>query len=98
MKVRLSSSGSCVPPDSGGDPHPLDLQASLLEDVQAARELQAYGEGNGAVGPHGPAADLHLPSVPQEKEELIEEWQPEPLVAPLLSQHQPSVKYDLVTG
>lgn len=34
----------------------------------------------------------------QEKEELIEEWQPEPLIAPLLSKQQPSVKYDVVTG
>lgn len=36
--------------------------------------------------------------VPQEKEELIEEWQPEPLVAPLPSNHQPSVTYDVVSG
>eukprot|EP00066_Takifugu_rubripes_P002895 XP_003965100.1 PREDICTED: serine palmitoyltransferase 1 [Takifugu rubripes] len=34
----------------------------------------------------------------KEKEELIEEWQPEPLIAPLPSKQQPSVKYDVVTG
>ena len=43
-------------------------------------------------------SDLHLPSVLQEKEELIEEWQPEPLVAPLLSKQRPSVTYDVVSG
>lgn len=33
----------------------------------------------------------------QEKEELIEEWQPEPLV-PLVSKDHPSLNYDVVTG
>lgn len=111
MKVWMSSSGSGLSPDPGGDPHPLDLQASLLQDLQAPRDVQAHREGKSGVGPHGPdgpdvpdvadvadVADLHPPPVLQEKEELIEEWQPEPLVAPLTSKHQPSVKYDVVTG
>ena len=34
---------------------------------------------------------------PQEKEELIEEWQPEPLVPPVSKDH-PSLNYDIVTG
>uniref|UniRef100_A0A8C1H3A3 Serine palmitoyltransferase long chain base subunit 1 n=1 Tax=Cyprinus carpio carpio TaxID=630221 RepID=A0A8C1H3A3_CYPCA len=33
----------------------------------------------------------------KEKEELIEEWQPEPLV-PLVSKDHPSLNYDVVTG
>uniref|UniRef100_A0A671N3G6 Serine palmitoyltransferase 1-like n=1 Tax=Sinocyclocheilus anshuiensis TaxID=1608454 RepID=A0A671N3G6_9TELE len=33
----------------------------------------------------------------KEKEELIEEWQPEPLV-PLVSKDHPSLSYDVVTG
>ena len=33
----------------------------------------------------------------QEKEELIEEWQPDPLV-PLVSKDHPSLSYDIVTG
>lgn len=33
----------------------------------------------------------------QEKEELIEEWQPEPLVPPVSKDH-PSLHYDVVTG
>lgn len=106
MKVWVSSSGSCLSPDPGGDPHPLDLQASLLQDLQTPRDVQAHREGKSSVGPRVPdavpdvpdVADLHPPPVLQEKEELIEEWQPEPLVAPLTSKHQPSVKYDVVTG
>lgn len=33
----------------------------------------------------------------QEKEDLIEEWQPEPLVPPVSKDH-PSLSYDVVTG
>lgn len=30
------SSGSCLPPDPGGDPHPVDHQTSVLQDLQTS--------------------------------------------------------------
>lgn len=36
-------------------------------------------------------------SMLQEKEDLIEEWQPEPLV-PVVSKDPPFLNYDVVTG
>lgn len=43
--VSLLSTGSCLSPYSGGDPHPVDHQAFVLKNLQASRDFQTYWEG-----------------------------------------------------
>jgi len=43
--TAVSPSGAGLSPDPGGDPHPVDHQAPVLQDLQAPRDLQADGEG-----------------------------------------------------
>lgn len=82
----------------------MDNQTFILQNLQTSRDLQTDRKGEHSTVKARLLKFLKLYTTKQlpgfllqEKEDLIEEWQPD-LLVPLISKDHSSLKYNIVSG